>query len=451
MKIKSDSRKIELGDTFIALKTINNDGHNYVLEAIKKGANKVIVEQGMYDVETILVPNTRNFLVEYLKNEYEYLFDRLKIIGVTGTNGKTTTCFLLHQVLNTLNCKCSYIGTLGFYIKDKIKELPNTTPDILDLYELFLESYEKGCQYVVMEVSSQAIAMKRILGIKYDYVVFTNLTKEHLDYHKTMENYVLAKQELFRNLKDNGKAIINKDNEYFSSFLLEENENITYGFNNSDYKISNYEIIDNMSNFVVDSGRETKYIINLLGKYNVYNMVVVIIILSLLGFEKELIKREIRSLKPPLGRMDIINYGDNKIIVDYAHTPDAVLNVLNTVKEMQGNNIYTVIGCGGNRDKEKRPIMGEIVTSLSTKAIFTSDNPRNEDPTTIIDDIIKDLSYNNYEIEIDRTRAIKKGVQKLEKNDILLILGKGHETYQIIGEKRIHFDDKEKVLDIIRR
>ncbi len=451
MKIKSDSRKINPGDTFIALKTVNNDGHNYVLEAIEKGATTVIVEKGNYEVETILVPDTRKFLKSYLKKEYSYLFDKLKIIGVTGTNGKTTTCYLLYQVLNKLGLKCSYIGTIGFYLDEKVKKLTNTTPDILDLYQLFLESYEKKCEYVVMEVSSQAISMQRILGIKYDYAIFTNLTKEHLDYHQTMDNYLLSKQLLFKNLKEKGKAIINKDDDYFSSFLLETNNNITYGFSNSDYKISDYSIIDNTSNFVIDSGWETKYIINLLGKYNVYNMTTVIIILFELGFEREVIKEIVRELTPPPGRMEVINYHNNKIIVDYAHTPDAVFNILETVKEMQGNNVYTVIGCGGNRDKEKRPLMGKIATSLSTEVIFTSDNPRKEEPSLIIEDIIKGLTSDNYVVEIDRALAIKRGIQKLENNDILLILGKGHETYQIIGETKIHFDDKEQVLDIIRR
>ena len=451
MKIKSDSRKIKEGDIFIALKTINNDGHKYVEDAIKNGAKMVIVEHGLYDVETVMVPDTREFLKGYLKKEYGYLIDELTIIGMTGTNGKTTTCFLLHQALNKLGLKCSYIGTIGFYINEKVRDLVNTTPDILDLYELFLESYGKGCKYVVMEVSSQAIAMKRVLEIKYDYAVFTNLTKDHLDYHKTTNNYANTKQELFKNIKPQGKAIVNKDDQYFNYFLLSENKNITYGFSDSDYKIINYEIIDDTTTFAIDDGQKTKYIIEILGKYNVYNMLVVIILLKELGIEKDLIKQVVRELKASVGRMDIINHGNNKIIIDYAHTPDAVTNILNTVKEMNVNNIYTIIGCGGNRDKEKRPLIGKIATTLSTKVIFTSDNPRDEDPSVIISDMVKNLITNNYEIEIDRNNAIKKGVQKLVNNDILLVLGKGHEVYQIIGKERIQFDDREKVLDIIRR
>ena len=189
----------------------------------------------------------------------------------------------------------------------------------------------------------------------------------------------------------------------------------------------------------------------ILGTYNIYNMLVVIIILKELGINKEKIKDMVRTLEAPMGRMDIVNYGNNKIIIDYAHTPDAVSNIINTVKEMNSNNIYTIIGCGGNRDKEKRPIMGEIATSLSTEVIFTSDNPRKEDPESIIKETVKNLVNNNYEIELDRQEAIKKGIQKLEKNDILLVLGKGHETYQIIGNDKIYFDDKEKVLNLIRR
>ncbi|MDD2180790.1 MAG: UDP-N-acetylmuramoyl-L-alanyl-D-glutamate--2,6-diaminopimelate ligase [Bacilli bacterium] len=451
MKIKSDSRKIKKGDIFIALKTINNDGHNYIDDAIKNGATTVITEKGLTEVETIIVPDTRVFLEEYLKREYGYLIESLSIVGITGTNGKTTTCFLLHQALNKLGLKCSYIGTIGFYIDKKIRDLSNTTPDILELYEMFLESYDSGCKYVVMEVSSQAISMKRIQGIKYDYAVFTNLTEDHLDYHSTMENYALAKQNLFKNLKPEGIALVNVDNQYFQNFLLPNNNNLTYGFSDSDYKIINYKLNGNINNFIIDDGIETEYNTKILGKYNIYNVSVVIIILTELGIDKNVIKKIIQELKSPIGRMDVIIYGDNKIIIDYAHTPDAVENILKTVKEMESSNIYTIIGCGGNRDKAKRPIMGSIATSLSTHVIFTSDNPRNEDPNEIVNDIVKNLTINNYEIEIDRTKAIKKGIQKLKNNDILLVLGKGHETYQIIGENRIHFDDREKVLDIIRR
>ncbi|MDD4718433.1 MAG: UDP-N-acetylmuramoyl-L-alanyl-D-glutamate--2,6-diaminopimelate ligase [Bacilli bacterium] len=451
MKIKSDSRKIKKGDIFIALKTINNDGHNYIDDAIKNGATTVITEKGLTEVETIIVPDTRVFLEEYLKREYGYLIESLSIVGITGTNGKTTTCFLLHQALNKLGLKCSYIGTIGFYIDKKIRDLSNTTPDILELYEMFLESYDSGCKYVVMEVSSQAISMKRIQGIKYDYAVFTNLTEDHLDYHSTMEKYALAKQNLFKNLKPEGIALVNVDNQYFQIFLLPNNNNLTYGFSDSDYKIINYKLNGNINNFIIDDGIETEYNTKILGKYNIYNVSVVIIILTELGIDKNVIKKIIQELKSPIGRMDVIIYGDNKIIIDYAHTPDAVENILKTVKEMESSNIYTIIGCGGNRDKAKRPIMGSIATSLSTHVIFTSDNPRNEDPNEIVNDIVKNLTINNYEIEIDRTKAIKKGIQKLKNNDILLVLGKGHETYQIIGENRIHFDDREKVLDIIRR
>lgn len=452
MKIKSDSRKIKQGDIFVALKTMNGDGHKYVLDAIKNGAQMVIVEEGMYDVNTVIVPDTREFLKSYLKQEYGYLIDNLTIIGVTGTNGKTTTCYLLYQALNKLGLKCSYIGTIGFHMNgSKIRDLPNTTPDILDLYELFFESYENGCKYVVMEVSSQALDMKRVQGIKFDYAVFTNLTKDHLDYHQTMDNYALAKQQLFKYLKTNGKAIVNIDSQYNEYFLLSQNSNITYGCSDSDYQITDYQLTDDGSKFSVNNDEEMSYNIKLPGKYNIYNMLSVIIILKDLRIEQSKIKELVHSLEAPKGRMDIIHYGDNKIIIDYAHTPDAVANVINAVNEMHSNNIYTIIGCGGNRDKTKRPIMGEIATSLSTKVIFTSDNPRNEDPNAIIQDIVENLVNTNYEIEIDRAKAIKKGIQKLEKNDILLILGKGHETYQVIGNERFHFDDKEHVLDIIGR
>lgn len=446
INIKTNSKKVVKGDTFVALKGIKNDGHKFIEEAIENGASLIVAEYGIYKVDTVIVPNTHEYLCEYLNNMYSYIFDEIKLIGITGTNGKTTTAYLTSKALNELGIACGYIGTIGFYIDDKIKELNNTTPDILEIYEMLLTCYERKCKYVVMEVSSQALAMHRLDGLKFDYGVFTNLTEDHLDYHKTMKEYAVAKQKLFQNIKKNGFAIINNDDEYKNYYLL-NNNNLTYGFSNSDYIINNYKIENNILSFTLN---DEKYSTNLLGKYNAYNISIVIILLKLIGYEYEDIKNILIKLEAPSGRMEKIKYKDNLIIVDYAHTPDAVEKIINAVKEFSSGKIITLIGCGGNRDKNKRPIMADVATTLSDYVIFTSDNPRNEKPEDIINDMISNLTKNNYEVEINRKEAINKGIQKLEKNDILLLLGKGHEDYQIIGDAKYHFSDKEVALNIIR-
>lgn len=438
--IKCDSRKVKKGDTFIALKGINSDGHNYILDAIKRGANKIIAEHGDYEVETLIVDDTRKYLTKYLKDKYYNKLKDLKIIGITGTNGKTTTCYLLYQALNMLNIKSAYIGTLGFYNKEYTQKLNNTTPDILDIYEMLLYCSDNNYKYVAMEVSSQGLELNRLEGIEFDYVAFTNLTIDHLDFHKTMENYAYSKQKLFKKVKEHGMKIVNNDDKYKEYFL--DDDSITYGFSNSDYIISDYDGNINNTKFKINN---EQYITTLIGKHNVYNIAIVIIILKELKIDNLKIKEIVSSLKHAIGRMDAIKYHDNLIIIDYAHTPDAVENIINSVKNL-GNNIITIVGCGGNRDKSKRPIMGSIATNLSDQVIFTSDNPRNEDPIKIIDDIIQNIDKKNYEIEVNREKAIKKGIQILTKNDILLILGKGHEDYQIINGVKNYFSDIEVVL-----
>ena len=236
IKIKTDSRKVVPGDTFVALPGISSDGHDYIDVAIKNGATKIIAEHGSYSVETVIVSDTRTYLNQLLEQEYGYIIDEMKIVGITGTNGKTTSCYLTYQILNNLGIKCAYIGTIGFYLKDKIRNLPNTSVDIADLYGLLVEVYENGYKYVCLEVSSQGLAMNRFETIKFDVAVFTNLTQDHLDYHKTMEKYCLAKQQLFKKLKSGGIAIVNSDDKYKDYFLLKQNRNVTFG-SNGDYKI----------------------------------------------------------------------------------------------------------------------------------------------------------------------------------------------------------------------
>lgn len=449
MKIKTDSRKVEAGDTFIALKGVNHDGHDFIEKAIESGAALVVAEHGNYSVDTILVDDTHEYLAEYLSSQYSDMLKNMHIIGATGTNGKTTTCYLLYSALNKLGIRCGYIGTIGFYLKDKIKDLNNTTPDILEIYEMLIYCYEKGCNYVIMEVSSQALSMNRVDGLLFDYVIFTNLTQDHLDYHKTMKKYALAKQKLFYKLKKDGYALINIDDEYSNMFLLSENNNITYGKGNSDYKIIDSEVIDDYQTFIINHNGIWRYDVHLLGEYNIYNTLAVIIILEKLGFDFKQIYDVVFSLEPPTGRMEKIKFNDSLVIIDYAHTPDATYKIISSAKTFCKGKIYTIIGCGGNRDNDKRAKMGLISTTLSDYVIFTSDNPRNEDPEKIIDDMLQLIDRKNYEIIINREKAIKKGIQKLKENDILLILGKGHEEYQIIGTEKKYFSDKKIVLDML--
>ncbi|MCM1371020.1 MAG: UDP-N-acetylmuramoyl-L-alanyl-D-glutamate--2,6-diaminopimelate ligase [Clostridium sp.] len=435
MNIKTDSRKIEKGDTFVAIK-YNNDGHDYIEDAIKNGASKIVCNRGLYSVETLLVKDTHEYLVNYLKDNYYDEIKDLKLIALTGTNGKTTTCYLIWQMLNTLGIKCGYIGTIGFYIDDKVRDLNNTTPDILDIYEMLLECKQKSCQYVVMEASSHALSLDRLKSLLFDYAIFTNLTQDHLDYHKTMQNYALCKQKLFNMLKEDGKAIVNIDDSYKDYFLV-ENKTITYGFSESDYNISDLSISKNGTTFKVNN--ET-YETKLIGKYNVYNSAICVILMKELG-----LNNIINKLSAPKGRMQRIEYKDNSIVIDYAHTPDAVSKVITAAREIGYNNIYTIIGCGGNRDKTKRSIMGRTASDLSDYVILTSDNPRDENPVDIVNDMIDGIDKENYEIIVNREKAIIRGIQLLDKSDILLILGKGHEEYQIINGIKYDFSDLEIV------
>lgn len=452
MNIKYNSKKIQKGDTFIALKT-NNDGHKYINDAIKNGATKVVAEYGSYPVETLLVDNTKEYLVKYLYENYYQEIKDLKLIGITGTNGKTTTCMLLHNMLNMLERKTAYIGTNGFYINKFIKELPNTTPEILDIYELLIEAKKEGCEFVCIEASSHGLAQNRLENLKFDYAIFTNLTHEHLGYHKTMKNYALAKQKLFTMLRNNKYAIINNDDNYKNYFILKENNNITYSLNNGNYYVKEYKITTQNNIFtVVNNNKEYTFTTKLLGKHNIYNNLASIIVLNKIGYSFEEINNVLTIVSGPKGRMENISYNNNNIIIDYAHTPDGIANVLNTAKELHPNKIITIVGCGGGTgsDRTKRSEMGNLVLSLSDKTIFTNDNPRDEDPNQIINDLLKEKINNNYIIELDRKKAINKGINMLTNNDILLILGKGHENYQIIGNKKTHFNDKETVLEITK-
>mgnify|MGYP001003743705 FL=1 len=328
--IKTDSRKVIQGDIFVALKGILSDGHDYIEQAISNGASLIVCEHGNYPVETLIVNDTREYLINKLKEEYKSIIEEMTIIGITGTNGKTTTSYLLYESLNKLNKKTSYVGTLGFYLDGKVKNLNNSTPDITDIYDFLIESYNKGYKTMVIEASSQGLSYGRLDSIEFDYAIFTNLTQDHLDYHKTMENYAYAKQLLFKKLKKDGVSIINIDDGYHKYFDLFGNK-ITYGFNNSDIMLIEYSLNKNFT--TVDIKIENQIVkikTNLIGKFNLYNISAAIAILKNMKFTNKQIVDVIAVLSPPEGRMEKIEYKNNNlIIIDYAHTPDSIEKSIN--------------------------------------------------------------------------------------------------------------------------
>ena len=450
--IKTDSRKVNPGDTFVALRGIRTDGHDYIEKAIQNGAKKIVCEEGNYAVSTLVVPDTRVYLNQILKETYNQTFEKIQIIGVTGTNGKTTVAHLLRTSLNQLGFKSASLGTLGFYIGDEIvEELANTTPDLCDLYDLISKAIDAGCKYLVMELSSHSLVNGRVETLEFDHAIFTNVTQDHLDYHGTMENYVLAKQQLFKKLKPNGLAIVNIDDDASPNFLLPMNHNITYGYQEADFRILEEKLDEEGTTFTF-SYQEDKYQVysKLIGKYNIYNLMPVLIFLLSLGVDPVQMLKIAATLTLPKGRFDVIPYKNNKIIVDYAHTPDALIKVIETARLFVKGKIYVVFGCTGERDRVKRPIMTKIVSERAEKFIITEDDLHYEDFTQIKEDMLLGITKKNYEVIMDRKEAIIRGISYLEENDALLILGKGHEDIIVVREKKIPFNDKETVLSYLQ-
>lgn len=450
MNIKTNSKDIVSGDTFIAIKGFKHDGHDFIKDAIERGASNIICEHGEYDIPYTIVSSTKEYLKDYLYSNYYHEIKDIILIGITGTNGKTTSCYFTYELLKKLNVKCAYIGTIGFFTDKKVRDLNNTTPELIELYDMFLECKKNNIKVIVMEVSSHALELERVYGLKFDYVVFTNLTVDHLLFHKSMNNYLNAKKKLFKMLKPNGISITNIDDKYCKDFILEDT--ITYGKNNSDFNIIKSKLKHNRTIYIFKyKNKKYKIKMNIAGEYNIYNSLVSIIILINMGYNIRKIIKLFKKITLPNGRMEMIKYKRNSIFIDYAHTPDAVKNVLENAYKFKKGKVYTVIGCGGERDRTKRKDMGIISTDLSDYVIFTNDNPRSEDMNQIINDIIYDIDKNNYEVILDRKKAIIKGIDLLKNNDILFILGKGHEEYQIINGIKYHFSDKEEVLKYIGR
>lgn len=449
MKYETDSRKIKPGQIFVAIKGHTVDGHDYITNAVDNGAIRIIAEKKVTaNVPVEVVPSTEEYLKKHLKEDYADQINKLQIIGITGTNGKTTTAYLTYQLLNLLGIDTAYLGTIGYKYHNKNVELDNTTPDILTIYKILLELANAKCHTLVMEISSHALSYERIYGLKLKVAAFTNLTEDHLDYHKTMENYLNEKLKIIDYLSSDGILIVNGDDEASKKFIKKNNnKGITLGFNNLfDYNIVNANIAPDHSDikFIYDK-KEYNVTTHLTSKFNVYNYMTALAIIHSLNISIEDIIKKTSEIKPPKGRCEVHKVNNGYAVIDYAHTPDAVEKVITAYNELKTNRVITIVGCGGDRDPIKRPIMGDIATKLSDYVILTSDNPRTEDPKKIMDDILKGVKTNNYEVELDRHIAIKKGIELLEPNDILLILGKGHEDYQILGREKIHFDDAEEV------
>lgn len=448
IKYEKDSRLVKPGQTFVAIKGFTVDGHEYVDQAIKNGAKNIIAERELsVDIPVTIVANSEKYLEEKLEEEYSSELKNMHFIGVTGTNGKTTTCYIIYQMLQSLNVNVAYIGTLGFYTKNTFIELNNTTPDILTLYKLLFRAKEEGCTHIIMEVSSHAISYNRIAGLDFESGGFTNLTQDHLDYHITMENYFNEKLKLLNYLKKGAPFITNSDDE--KGLVFKEKYDNTYSIGlGGDYKILNYQIKPDKTDLVFSfNNKEYKTSYELTNKFNIYNYLMALAIINQLGYKIEDIINISEHIRAPKGRSETIKVNKGFAVVDYAHAPDAVEKVITAYNEIKENRIITVLGCGGDRDPKKRPIMGAFASNLSDYVIFTNDNPRTEDPKLIMKDILEGVTKDNYEIIYDRKDAIKKAIDIMEDKDIVLLLGKGHENYQIIGREKIHLDDAEEVIN----
>ena len=452
IKYETDSRKVKPGQTFVAIKGYTVDGHNYIDSAIKNGASEIIAEKEVEaSVPVTVVDNSAKYFQERLVKEYSSNYKDLKIVGITGTNGKTTSAYLTYQAINLLGHKTAYIGTLGFMCDDYYEELPNTCPEILTIYKLLEYCTNNNVEYVIMEISSHALDLKRIEGINFEVCAFTNLTEDHLDYHKTMENYLNCKLMILDYLKKDGVMLVNKDDEAGIKFAERFAGTKTFGIGNADYDIKEFDIHPDYTDIkfkVLE--QEYNVTINLTSKFNIYNYMTMVSIVNSLGFDVSSITKITKDLKQPKGRCETYKVRDGFAVVDYAHTPDAVLKVVTAYKELAKARVITLVGCGGDRDPLKRPIMGGIASKYSDYVIFTSDNPRTEDPEKIMNDIINGVHGKNYEVILDRRQAIKKALDMIKKDDIVLILGKGHEDYQIIGHTKIHLDDSEEIMNYVK-
>ncbi|PFW92511.1 UDP-N-acetylmuramoyl-L-alanyl-D-glutamate--2,6-diaminopimelate ligase [Bacillus pseudomycoides] len=452
--IEADSRKVTNGSLFVCMKGYTVDSHDFAKQAAAQGAAAIVAERPLdVDVPVVLVKNTYRSLAVLADYFYGQPTHKLHLIGITGTNGKTTTSHIMDEIMRAHGHKTGLIGTINMKIGDETFEVKNTTPDALTLQQTFRRMVEQNVNSAVMEVSSHALSLGRVHGCDYDVAVFTNLTQDHLDYHKTMEEYKHAKGLLFAQLGNSyhhnrGKyAVLNSDDPVTEEYMRSTAATvITYGIDtHSDIMAKDIVMTSGGTTFTLVTPSESVNItMKLIGKFNVYNVLAAIAATLVSGVTLQTIIHVVTNLTGVPGRFEVVDGGqDYTVIVDYAHTPDSLENVLTTAKQFAKGNVYCIVGCGGDRDRTKRPIMAGVATEYATHAILTSDNPRSEDPQAILDDMLAGAKGNNYEVIVDRKEAIFHGVSEAKAEDIIIIAGKGHETYQIIGKEVHHFDDRE--------
>ena len=450
-QIHYDSRKVTEGSLFVAVTGFASDGNRFIPMALSKGAAAVVTARKPEgDVPYVLVESDRMALALLGCNFFSHPAKSMTMIGVTGTNGKTSTTLLLKQVLEkTLGAKVGLIGTMANMIGEEVIPTERTTPESFDLQALFARMRSAGCSHVVMEVSSHAVTLERIGGTHFDIAAFTNLTEDHLDFHKTMDAYCDAKADLFRRCD---KAVINTDDSYASRILAAAACPVltTAVADQGDLRAENLELLSEGISFTAICGEETTQVhLPIPGKFTVYNALTVMGIAKQLGISLADCAEALKTATGVKGRVEVVPTPGMpySVLIDYAHTPDGLQNVLSSVKDFCKGRVIGVFGCGGDRDPIKRPIMGEIGVKLSDIAIITSDNPRTEEPMAIIEDILKGVKqeYGEYIVMEDRRAAIRYAMDIAKKDDIIVLAGKGHETYQEIQGKKYHLDEREEV------
>ncbi|WP_226037933.1 UDP-N-acetylmuramoyl-L-alanyl-D-glutamate--2,6-diaminopimelate ligase [Aquibacillus saliphilus] len=458
--LEMDSRIVEEGNLFVCIKGFTVDGHDYAHQAVKRGAVAVVAERPLELTVPVIIVNDSTRALALLSNKfYDYPTNKLNLIGVTGTNGKTSVTHLLNEIFQQLEQETGLIGTIQMKMGKESFDVKNTTPDSLFLQRNFDEMVKRNIQTVFMEVSSHALDLGRVFGCNYDIAVFTNLSQDHLDYHDTMEDYLRAKSLLFSQLGNNYDtnkpkfAVINTDDPYNKALIKSTSQPVvTYGIDsNADVRATDVKLNADGSSFMLHTSKG-KLAINskLVGKFSVYNLLAATAAAICSDVPLEVIKKALDSTTGVNGRFEPVILGQSfGVIVDYAHTPDSLENVVTTIRSFAKGKVYVVVGCGGDRDRKKRPMMAEVATNFADVAIFTSDNPRSEDPRDIVNDMVAGISKDNYKVTLDRKDAIENVINIAEKDDIILIAGKGHETYQIIGDQVNEFDDRKVATEAI--
>ncbi len=460
--IAYDSRQVEPGYLFVCISGFKTDGHLYIDQAIKNGARAILIEKAIDQTDgatIIMTANNRKALALLVSNFYGRPSHSMKVIGVTGTNGKTTTTHLIKAILEEAGRKTGLMGTLYARVGDKTIDFGHTTPEASEVEKFMRICQENKAQYVVMEVSSHALDLYRVDCIDFDMAVFTNLTQDHLDYHNNMQEYLASKLKLFDMIVPGNEnfVVVNGDDNYAGDFIQASKAQVyTYGLgDNNDIKAKNVKIDLKGSQFTLRFKGSTLNIkVKLIGMFSVYNVLAAIAVGLGEGISLEIIKTALEKVNGVPGRFEQVDEGqDFTVVVDYAHTPDGLENILKTGRQLTTNRIITVFGCGGDRDRGKRPLMGEVAARYSDFCVVTSDNPRSEDPEAIINDIVPGLDRvkdSRYAIVIDRREAINHAVHLARPGDLLIIAGKGHETYQLVKDKVLDFDDKKVAIEFLK-